>query len=118
MATMAAIEDAHQPFSIKAPPKTDIWRPSPSDDVFTAPCSTASISLSTFKSMIVTVRANWKTLDDQGGLILEFSSTQPNSPSRWIKCGIEFEGGKRALSAVGTGRFSDWSLSPMDVVGE
>ena len=141
MSTWACINGASVPkedptqesFTITAPPKTDIWRRSDTDDVFNAPTIFQLIPASSFKSISVTVYAPWHTQYDQGGLIIAFPSSNtprpqkegdikraededeenPVRPSKWIKAGIEFFELSAVLGIVGTDRFSDWSLAPM-----
>jgi len=52
----------------------------------------------------VCVEAEFEALYDQAGLMLRIDS------ENWIKCGIEFFGGKRHFSVVATRGFSDWSV--------
>ena len=103
-------------FSITAPPKTDIWRPSPTEDHFNAPMMYTSIKSSEFVKASVTISADWKTLYDQGGVVIYWPNATQNQ-SKWVKTGIEHFGGKPALSVVGNDRFSDWSLTPMPMAG-
>ncbi|KAI5360977.1 hypothetical protein Slin14017_G091520 [Septoria linicola] len=132
-ATVPKEDPTAESFTITAPPKTDIWRRSESDDVFNAPTIYQSIPASQFKSISVTVYAPWHTQYDQGGLIVAFPSSStprphdakdkkkaedeepenPVRPSKWIKAGIEFFELSAVLGIVGTDRFSDWSLAPM-----
>ncbi|KAK4495684.1 hypothetical protein PRZ48_012952 [Zasmidium cellare] len=104
-------------FTITAPPETDIWRRSDTDDVFTAPTLYRTLPSTTFKSLTVTIFAPWKTQYDQGGLILAFpspSSTETETKGmKWIKAGIEYFSNACVLGVVGTDRYSDWSISPM-----
>ena len=104
-------QDTTKAFKITAPPNTDVWRPNPSKDTFTAPFAYTTIRTSQFKRVSVTVSASWKTQYDQGGLMIVFP--QESQPSKWMKTGIEYFNGKPSLSVVGCDRFSDWSLSPM-----
>ena len=59
---------------------TDIWRKPPAHVAFNAPISYRELPLGKLKVAKVTVKAEWKTLYEQGGLILvwgmslEFSS--------------------------------------------
>ncbi|CZT15991.1 uncharacterized protein RCC_01831 [Ramularia collo-cygni] len=114
-------------FTITAPPKTDIWRPADDDDVFNAPMIYQRIKASDFKKIEATMWAPWKTQYDQGGLVIAFlNSSTPKTPAdpneevaafknlKWIKAGIEFFGTESCLGIVGTDRYSDWSLSPMN----
>lgn len=52
----------------------------------------------------VRVDAEFEALYDQAGLMLRIDS------ENWIKCGIEFFGGKRHFSVVATRGHSDWSV--------
>ncbi|EMC92585.1 hypothetical protein BAUCODRAFT_254445 [Baudoinia panamericana UAMH 10762] len=104
-------DNTSKPFVVTAPPKTDIWRPNPAEDVFTAPNIYTTIQPFTFQKLSVTVSAVWQTRYDQGGFLLAFPRS--DGPWRWIKAGIEFEKGAPCLGVVGTDRFSDWSLNPM-----
>ncbi|KAI0483971.1 hypothetical protein GGR56DRAFT_611716 [Xylariaceae sp. FL0804] len=104
-------EDLTGQFSICAPPKTDIWRRSDTDDTFNAPYIYTSIAPASFKRMSVTLSGQWKTQFDQGGFVIAFP--RQGAPWRWIKAGIEYFEGAPALGVVGTDRYSDWSLSPM-----
>ncbi|KAJ5181780.1 hypothetical protein N7449_011927 [Penicillium cf. viridicatum] len=97
--------------TIKAPPDTDIWRADPVKDNFTAPYLQTTIRASDFESVRVTITAAWKTLYDQGGLLITFPSEE--EPLRWIKAGIEYADGHNNLGVVATDRLSDWSLSPI-----
>lgn len=99
-------------FKITALPKTDIWRRGDDDDVFNAPMIYQTVKGSHFKKIEVTVFAPWRTKYDQGGLVINFPSK--NGPSKWIKAGIEFFESKAVLGVVGTDRYSDWSLAPLD----
>ena len=98
--------------TIDVPSDTDIWRPAKSLDNFTAPFLYTTIAADKFKSVQVTVTAPWKTLYDQGGLVVAFPTSEVNA-SRFIKAGIEFTDGAAALGVVGTDILSDWSLSPI-----
>ncbi|KAB8338838.1 hypothetical protein FH972_021782 [Carpinus fangiana] len=107
-------------FTITAPPNCDTWRSPPSANRFTAPIAYQALPLSQFASATVTISAPWKTLYDQGGLILVLPATAeaahdaPGTTSRrWIKAGIEFVDGKPMFSVVATDRWSDWSLVPL-----
>ncbi|QIW95071.1 hypothetical protein AMS68_000589 [Peltaster fructicola] len=107
--------DLTKKFSITAPPGCDIWRPSSERNVFDAPAIITKIKASSFQSIEVTVSARWKTLYDQGGILLVFPGgldIKPGDSRSWIKAGIENEQGTAKLGVVGTHKFSDWSLSP------
>ncbi|KAH0499163.1 hypothetical protein TgHK011_006374 [Trichoderma gracile] len=107
--------------TIQVPPDTDIWRPALSKHNFTAPYLYTVVPASRFRSVQVTVTAPWKTLYDQGGLVVTFPSNNNNNRhhddnanlTRFIKAGIEFNDGAPALGVVATDILSDWSLSPL-----
>lgn len=101
-----------QDVTIQVPPDTDIWRPATEKDNFTAPFLYTTIPTSKFKNVQVTVTGPWKTLYDQGGLVVSFPTSKINA-TRSIKAGIEFTDGAPALGVVGTDILSDWSLSPI-----
>jgi regulation of enolase protein 1 (concanavalin A-like superfamily) len=116
------------PFTITALPKTDIWRPSPKDNVYNAPRIFQKFELKKFKRISVTVFAPWKTQFDQGGIIVNLPSLKSSKnedngegegevaddgQGQWIKCSIELHNTRANLGVVGTDRFSDWSLMPM-----
>lgn len=103
-------------FKIFAPPKTDIWRPSPTEDRFDAPFIYTSIKSSNFKQVSATISAEWKTQYDQGGILICWPAPEKNH-SKWIKTGIEFFNGKPSLSVVGCDRYSDWSLCLLPIAG-
>lgn len=104
-------------FTLPIPPGTDIWRPNPTTDVFTAPFVYQVVPIKSFERIQVTVSAQWQTQFDQGGLAVVFPSPSSEKvkgdASKWIKTGIEFYEGEPALSTVTCDRFSDWSLSPL-----
>lgn len=106
-----------QNFTLTIPPGTDIWRPNPTTDVFTAPLLYQVLPIKSFERIQVTVSAGWQTQFDQGGLVVVFPSPGTGKvkadASKWIKTGIEFYNGMPALSTVTCDRFSDWSLSPL-----
>jgi regulation of enolase protein 1 (concanavalin A-like superfamily) len=98
-------------FSIKAGPSTDVWEKPPSTKSFNAPILYRAIPLKYFKRARVSITANWKTLYDQGGLILVIHKS--DGERKWIKTGIEFTHGKAHLSTVVKDRWADWSLLPV-----
>ncbi len=56
----------------------------------------------------VTLRANYETLYDQGGLMVRLDETQ------WLKCIVElFNKDQLYVSTVVTRNFSDWSAVPL-----
>lgn len=101
-------------FKVFTPPNTDIWRPSPTEDRFNAPFIYTSIKSSEFKKVSATVSCDWKTLFDQGGLLLVWPAAQQNQ-SKWVKFGIEYFTGKPLVGVVGCDRFSDWSVCPLPI---
>ncbi|KAF8811024.1 hypothetical protein BYT27DRAFT_6470907 [Phlegmacium glaucopus] len=102
-----------QPLTIRARPKTDLWRKPPNTDIDNAPTILVStpIDLHKFHSARVTVSANWSTLYDQGGLVLFIPD---EDTKKWLKTGIEFVWGKPYVGTVATSRWSDWSLVPLE----
>ncbi|KAL6868662.1 hypothetical protein J3F83DRAFT_737937 [Trichoderma novae-zelandiae] len=100
--------------TIQVPPDTDIWRPALSKHNFTAPCLYTAVPAPHFRSVQVTVTGAWKTLYDQGGLVVSFPNRHGDARlARFIKAGIEFNDGGPALGVVATDVLSDWSLSPI-----
>ncbi|ETS05737.1 hypothetical protein M419DRAFT_95926 [Trichoderma reesei RUT C-30] len=103
--------------TIQVPPDTDIWRPALSKHNFTAPYLYTVVPAARFQSVQVTVTAPWKTLYDQGGLVVAFPTNGHHhnnaNLTRFIKAGIEFNDGAPALGVVATDILSDWSLSPI-----
>jgi len=101
-----------QPITIRARPKTDLWRKPPNTDVDNAPTVLISrpIDIHKFHSARVTVSANWNTLYDQGGLILFIPD---GNTTTWMKTGIEVVGGKQCVASVVTSRWSDAALVPL-----
>jgi regulation of enolase protein 1 (concanavalin A-like superfamily) len=102
-------------FSIIAEPGTDLWRKPPSHCKFDAPMLYQKVKLDSLKAARVTVSANWKTLYDQGGLVLVLP--QKEGPRKWVKAGIEFSHGKVHASTVACDAWADWSLSMQQLPG-
>ncbi len=100
------------PITIHAQPKSDLWRKPPNIDVDNAPTVLISspINLHKFHSAKVTVKADWNTKYDQGGLALFIPD---EDTTKWVKTGIEFVWGKPHVSTVATSRWSDWSIVPL-----
>ncbi|KAI1213391.1 uncharacterized protein F4807DRAFT_410936 [Annulohypoxylon truncatum] len=105
------------PFSLEAPPGTDIWRKPPGTNVFSAPVTnTVSGLLKKFQSARVTFWADWTERYDQAGLLLvprRLADAAVSPPEKWIKTGIEFYFGQPQLSTVGCDRWADWSVAPL-----
>lgn len=101
-----------QPITVRAQPKTDLWRKPPHTDVDNAPTVLipSPIDIHKFQSARVTVSASWNTLYDQGGLIL---FVLDGDTTTWMKTGIEFFGGKPYVGSVATSEWSDWALVPL-----
>ncbi|KAH7083465.1 hypothetical protein BKA63DRAFT_404243 [Paraphoma chrysanthemicola] len=107
------------PFTLSAPPDTDIWRKPPSHNAFNAPTHPSTLPtypLSTFQRAKLTFTlppANQLRQYDQAGLLLHF--TKPGlaaNQTKWIKTGIEFYYGKPYIATVGCDTWADWSLTP------
>ena len=99
-------------FSLAADPGTDIWRKPPLTVSFNAPILYTTIQLSNFKRARVTVRGDWKTLFDQGGLCLwNYTKHQAKEQWKWVKAGIEFFDGKPHIGTVTCDTWADWSLT-------
>ena len=107
-------------FTIHASAPTDIWRKPPNLDVFDAPIIYKAIPISTFKSARVSATGDWKTLYDQGGMVLVLppNRSSPGGQKRWIKAGIEFYGNKPRMSVVAADLWADWSLLPLSAADE
>jgi len=98
-------------FSITASPNTDIWAKPPSTSRFNAPILYRTIPISSFKRARVALTAGWKSLYDQGGLVLVASG--PDGDRKWVKTGIELTEGKPHISTVAKDNWADWSLLPI-----
>lgn len=105
-------------FELKPDVPTDIWRkPGPPEiSTFNAPIIYKKIKLSQFKRARVTVSAPWKTLYDQGGLVLVLPREGNGAEGKWLKTGIEFYNNQAYVSTVTKDNWADWSLSPSGVV--
>lgn len=99
--------------SLRATAPTDIWRKPPNLDVFNAPVLSKSIPISSFKSVRVSASGEWKTLYDQGGLVLVLPAKKSGTQKRWVKTGIEFYHEKPRMSVVAADEWADWSLLPL-----
>ncbi|KAF2749836.1 hypothetical protein M011DRAFT_465499 [Sporormia fimetaria CBS 119925] len=106
-------------FALTTPPGTDIWRKPPTRDDFNAPVHPSPLpthTLTSFQRARLTFSlpaANTLQQYDQAGLILHL--THPTQKDKWIKTGIEFYNGKPYLSTVGTDRWSDWTVVPLEM---
>lgn len=100
---------------LKTVAKTDVWRKPPAHDAFNAPFMYKSLPVSRFKSARVSATGKWKTLYDQGGLMIVLPSTKsrPTEQKRWVKTGIEFYHGRPMMSVVAADLWADWSLLPL-----
>ncbi|TEB29852.1 hypothetical protein FA13DRAFT_1689506 [Coprinellus micaceus] len=108
------------PFSLSAPPGTDIWRKPPAHDAFNAathPASLPQYPLESFQRARVTFElppGEELRQYDQAGLLLHF--TKPGlaaNQTKWLKTGIEWYQGKPYISTVSTDAYSDWSIVPI-----
>ncbi|KAI8935086.1 hypothetical protein NX059_007681 [Plenodomus lindquistii] len=108
------------PFTLSAPPGTDIWRKPPTHNAFNAstfPTPTPTYDLKSFHRARLTFTlplAPHLRQYDQAGLLLHL--TQPNlsnNKTKWVKTGIEFYHGKPYIATVGCDTWADWSLVPM-----
>lgn len=112
--------DSEGKITLKTTAKTDVWRKLPAHDVFNAPFMYNSLPISRFKSARVVATGEWKTLYDQGGLMIVLPSTKsrPTAQKRWIKTGIEFYHDKPMMSVVAADLWADWSLLPLSAEAE
>ncbi|KAF1946066.1 hypothetical protein EJ02DRAFT_260685 [Clathrospora elynae] len=106
-----------EPFTLSAPPGTDIWRKPPSHNTFNAPTNPSPLptfALETFQRAKLTFAlppADKLRQYDQAGLLLHL--TKPLNQDKWIKTGIEFYAGNPYIATVGCDAWADWSLVPM-----
>ncbi|KAH8702568.1 hypothetical protein BGW36DRAFT_373098 [Talaromyces proteolyticus] len=105
-------------FSFSVPAKTDIWRKPPTLDVFSAPVAYRKIPIQQFRRARVTVSGDWRTLYDQGGLVIILPQSQhgydtSNTHKRWVKAGVEFHDNSPKVSVVSADSWADWSLLPV-----
>jgi regulation of enolase protein 1 (concanavalin A-like superfamily) len=78
---------------------------------FNAPIIYKRLPLTAFSRARTTVSAEFKTLYDQGGLVLVINPEAGPGKSQWVKTGIEWYQGKAFVSTVCCDKFADWSLS-------
>ena len=100
-------------YTIHATAPTDIWRKPPNLDVLDAPIIYSPMPVSRFEKARVTASGDWKTLYDQGGLVLILPSKSSSTQKRWVKAGIEFYNNKPCMSVVAADEWADWSLLPL-----
>ncbi|KAH7396509.1 hypothetical protein DE146DRAFT_678288 [Phaeosphaeria sp. MPI-PUGE-AT-0046c] len=107
------------PFTLSAPPGTDIWRKAPSHNAFNAsthPAQLPTYPLTSFQRARLTFAlppANQLRQYDQAGLLLHLTKPGvPDNQTKWIKTGIEFYYGKPYVATVGCDAWADWSLAP------
>ena len=105
-------------FTLRASAPTDIWRKPPNLDVFNAPIIYKSLLISDFKSARISATGDWKTLYDQGGMVLVLPPSKSGTQKRWVKAGIEFYGNKPRMSVVAADKWADWSLLPLSAADE
>lgn len=117
--------------SLTTPPDTDIWRKPPFHDAFNAPIQYVALPLGSLKSARVTVKAEWKTRFDQGGLCLVLpnssegdghsgdgkGSDKVGGGRRWVKTGVEFMEGKAHVSTVACDRWVSFSANLVALSG-
>ncbi|KAL0579657.1 hypothetical protein V5O48_002353 [Marasmius crinis-equi] len=107
-------------FTVSASPDTDAWRKPPSTDIFNAPTHALIPSpapLKSFQSAGITLKANWTTLYDQGGLLFHLTNPSVTGKDHWLKTGIEWYQNRPYISTVGTDNYADWSIFPTDSNG-
>ncbi|KIW09497.1 uncharacterized protein PV09_00374 [Verruconis gallopava] len=113
---------APKTFKLSTPPKTDIYAAPAHGYVWTAPILFRKIDTSSFTRARVTLSFVWKTVYDQGGMILAFPTKENPNPDasnanrkelhpQWVKAGIEINDGKPWASTVARENWADWSLS-------
>ena len=121
LATMAnTTTTTIEPFSLSAPPGTDIWRKPPTHNAFNAstyPAQLPTYDLKTFQRAKLAFElppADQLRQYDQAGLLLHVTKPGvPDNETKWIKTGIEFYYGKPYVATVGCDAWADWSLVPM-----
>jgi hypothetical protein len=92
--------------TVKTSPKTDFWRKTHYGFIRDNGHFYYQEVLGDFVAE-VKVTGEYRDLYDQAGLMVRLDE------STWLKCGIEFVGGERQISAVVTRDVSDWSVMPM-----
>ncbi|OAK96115.1 hypothetical protein IQ06DRAFT_296920 [Phaeosphaeriaceae sp. SRC1lsM3a] len=107
------------PFTLSAPPGTDVWRKAPSTNAFNAstyPKELPTVNLTNFQRARLTFAlppANQLRQYDQAGLLLHVTKPGvPDNQTKWVKTGIEFYYGKPYVATVGCDAWADWSLTP------
>ncbi|KAI4686056.1 uncharacterized protein J4E88_003893 [Alternaria novae-zelandiae] len=109
-----------KPFSLSAPPNTDIWRKPPMHNAFNAstyPEQLPTYTLKNFQRAQLSFElppSDQLRQYDQAGLLLHVTKPGvPDNQTKWIKTGIEFYYGKPYVATVGCDAWADWSLTPM-----
>jgi regulation of enolase protein 1 (concanavalin A-like superfamily) len=107
------------PFTLSAPPGTDIWRKPPSHNAFNAPTHPSTLPtypIASFQRARLTFTlpaASQLRQYDQAGILLHLTKPGvPDNQTKWIKSGIEFYYGKPYVATVGCDIWADWSLTP------
>lgn len=109
------IPDVQKPFSIICPTNTDIYDTPPDTHRFNAPIVFTKTTVEAFKSVAITISADWQQKYDQGGLVVIIRNK--DGTKKWIKTGIEFLEGVPWISVVTKDRWADWSLRPLPKSG-
>lgn len=110
------IPDLTTAFTLTTKAGTDIYDKPPDTHRFDSPIVYKTSTVSEFKSLAVTVEAEWKELYDQGGLIIIVELE--HGVRKWIKSGIEYVDGTPMFSVVSKDRWADWSLRPVSQPGD
>lgn len=110
------IPDLTTTFTVTTKAGTDIYDKPPNTHRFDSPVVYKDSTVSKFRSLAVTVEAEWKDLYDQGGLIVIVELE--HGVRKWIKTGIEFVDGTPMFSVVSKDRWADWSLRPVSRPGD
>jgi uncharacterized protein len=92
--------------AVKTSPKTDFWRKTHYGFIRDNGHFYYQEVLGDFVAE-VKVTGEYRDLYDQAGLMVRLDE------NIWLKCGIEFVGGERQISAVVTRDVSDWSVMTM-----
>ncbi|KAJ3055137.1 hypothetical protein HK097_011374 [Rhizophlyctis rosea] len=95
------------PLRYHTPSPTDLWY-TPTEHRDSAPTLLLNDTIAPTTPFTLTThfRAPYKTLYDQAGLAIY------QSPTVWLKAGVEFFDNELKVSTVVTNGFSDWSVQP------